>query len=103
MALKDFQHFINITLWRPAIFKNNPFITLKNMKNERIYTYLAFIGAIAFFAAGIYIVFDTFIKTRNIDFTWASNIFLGIAGVLFIAGGYLHNLAKEKEADLFSD
>ncbi|MBU0535952.1 MAG: hypothetical protein KJ922_03850 [Nanoarchaeota archaeon] len=73
------------------------------IKKERIYTYLLFIGAIAFFAAGSYIVVDIFLKTREIDFTWASNILLGISGIFFIAAGYIHNVAKEKEADLFSD
>ena len=72
------------------------------MKKERLYTYLVFIGAICFFIAGAYVVINTFIETRKIDFTWTSNILLGISGILFIGAGYLHNIAKEKEKDLFS-
>ncbi len=73
------------------------------MKRERLYTYLLLTGAVLFFAGGAYIIADTYLRTKALDFTWGSNILLGIAGILVIAGGYFHNVAKEKEADLFSD
>ena len=73
------------------------------MKKERLYTYLLMIGAVAFFAGGSYILIDIYLSTKTIDFTWASNIFLGLSGILVIAANYFHKTAKEKEADLFSD
>ncbi|MBD3312843.1 hypothetical protein GF345_00190 [Candidatus Woesearchaeota archaeon] len=76
---------------------------MAKMKKERLYTYLLAIGAIASFMAGSYIVIDIYLTTKQIDFTWASNILLGLSGGFVLAMGYFHNLAKEKEADLFSD
>lgn len=52
------------------------------------------LAAICFIGAA-YIIIDFFLKTKDIDFTWTTNILVGAAGALLIVSSWFKKTAKE--------
>ncbi|MFO8016978.1 MAG: hypothetical protein R6U32_07810 [Candidatus Woesearchaeota archaeon] len=71
---------------------------MKKARKYRMCTWLSLALAVILFTGGSYIIVSIFLETRQIDFTWASNILIGIAGILVIAANICYHMAKENES-----
>ena len=71
---------------------------MKKAKKLKMISILSLVLAFILCAISGYILLDNFLRTRTIDFTWTTNILLGIGGVLILTANHLWGKAKESKS-----
>lgn len=68
---------------------------MKKSHKFRMSMILSLVLAAILLAISGYILLMGYLATKQINFTWTTNILLGIAGVLILFGNWCHGQAKE--------
>lgn len=68
---------------------------MKKAQKFKMMMVLSLVLAVILLAGAGYLLVTKYLATKEIDFTWATNILIGLCGILIVFANWCHGQAKE--------